>query len=52
MGKETKEVVRFIYQTEFSSARFAYLHIHECLPPGDEAPDTITEDELDEINGF
>ena len=56
MGKETRQVMRFKFQKTYSApspthvrpievVRNAYLHLGMCIPPGQEAPDTVTQEE-------
>jgi hypothetical protein len=49
--KETKQVIRFQFQTTHGGTgghrplgkrRNAYMHVHRCVPLGQEAPQTIT----------
>jgi hypothetical protein len=58
ISKDNKQVVRFKFQetsneypgyyrfSPLGRRRNAYLHVHKCLPDGEEAPNTVTNREL------
>lgn len=46
IGKEFPKVIAF-FSCGYGDRRKAYLHVHECLPLGQEAPNTLTHREME-----